>query len=172
RTATGAIQPGGQQGAGRGGGYGESQSENRGDGGAERLHALQDQRPRSAAAPGRPEEESDPVSGRQSAVRRADDAARHPGQPVRSLAGADLRERTRQNLCGIRQALLALRTIRQRESNRSRRHARSQVGAAGSQGDSVTRPTPPARPSAPEEHSLERSEEMGTVPTPSAARAG
>ena len=63
----------------------------------------------------RPKEESDPVSGRQSAVRDPDDGAGHPRQPVCALAGVNLRRRKRKNLCRVRQAVVALWSVRQRE---------------------------------------------------------
>ena len=85
----------------------------------------------ATAAPGRPEAEGGPVRRRQPAVRPPDDAARHPGEPVRPAAGADLRGRSREDLRGVRQAVLAVRPVRQRPHRPHRRHARPEAGGPG-----------------------------------------
>src|SRR5262249_43319046 len=103
-------------------------------------HALPDQRPRGAVATGRPDEKSGPVSPRQSVVRRPDDAARHPGRTVCPPAGAAVRGRRREDLRRVRQAVLAVRAVRECERDRSRRHARPKVGAVGRRGDSGPSP--------------------------------
>ncbi len=71
------------------------------------------------------------------AVRPPDDAARHPGEPVRPAASPDLRERRGEDLRGIRQAVLAVRPVRQRPHQPHRRHARQKAGGAGGSGVQV-----------------------------------
>src|SRR5262249_15984058 len=96
--------------------------------------------PRGALAPRRPRAESGAVRRRQPALRLPDDPARHPGEPVRPAPGAALRERRREDLRGVRQAVLTVRAVWEGERDGSRLHARAQVGAAGGRGDSLISP--------------------------------
>src|SRR5262249_58650710 len=94
---------------------------------------------------GGPAAEGGPVRRRQPLVRPRDDAARRPREPVRPAAGADLPGRRRQDLRGVRQAVLAVRAVRQRQRDGSRRHARPEAGATADRGDSVISPAEGAR---------------------------
>lgn len=53
------------------------------------------------------------IQGRQPALRPPDDAARHPGESVRPAACPDLRRQRREDLRGVRPAVLPVRPVRE-----------------------------------------------------------
>jgi hypothetical protein len=92
---------------------------------------------KASTLPCRPDAQGGPVRRRQPLVRPPDDAARRPGGPVRPAASAALRERRGEDLPGIRQAVLALRPVRECGGHRCRHHARPKTGGVGGRGKAI-----------------------------------
>src|SRR5262249_12477866 len=72
------------------------------------------------------------------ADRRRNDPAQRRRKPVRPAAGADLRERQRQDLHRIRQAVVPVRTVWAPAGGRGGRITRQEAGTTGGHGHALT----------------------------------